>query len=255
MSAVLSLARHTVLDAMRERAFLVLGGFAVMLFLASRLLSPLALGEAERVTIDLGVGALGAVGFLLLVLLGTRMLHREIDRKTILMLLAKPIRREEFIFGKFLGLAGVLGLSLGGMLLLLAAVMAASGYSLSPALLAAGYFAWLELVVMAAVTMLLTCLTSPVLATFFLVSLFIIGHLAGSLLELAGLLPGSLVSLALEGLFLILPRLDLFSYTLEVFHRVHVPSEQLLWATLYAGVYSAAVLAIGSVIFRRREFS
>lgn len=255
MTAIWSLARHTILDAMREKAFLALVGFAILLLGASRLLAPLALGEGYRLTVDLGLGGIALIGFLLLVVLGTRMVHREIDRKTILILLAKPLRREAFVVGKFLGLAGVTGLSVAVMVLLLAAVMAVSGYPLTFALLAAGYYAWLELVVMAALTMLLTCFTSPVLATFFLLGLFVTGHLAGSLLEFAEMLPGALAAGVLEGVFLVVPRLDLFSYTLEVIHRQAVTPERLMWATLYALVYSAAVLVVASFVFRRREFS
>lgn len=255
MTAVWSLARHTILDAMREKAFLVLVGFAVLMLAASRLLAPLALGEGDRLTVDLGLGGIAAMGFLLLVVLGTRMVHREIDRKTILMLLAKPIRRETFVVGKFLGLSGVAGLSVAVMLLVLCGVMLLSGYAVTPALFAAGYYAWLELVVMSALTMLLTCFTSPVLATFFLLGLFVTGHLASSLLEFAEIVPGAIAERLVEGAFLVLPRLDLFSYTLEVIHQKTVAAEPIVWATLYTVVYCAAVLAAASAVFRRREFS
>jgi ABC-type transport system involved in multi-copper enzyme maturation permease subunit len=255
LTAALSLARHTFADALRERAFLTLGIFLLVLLAASRLLNPLALGEGRRVTIDLGLGAIAVFGFLLVMLLGTRMVQREIDSKTILMILAKPIRREEFVIGKFLGLLSVLSVSLMGMMLLLAGVLLVSGYEFGWSLAVAGYFALLELIVLAAVTMLLTAFTSSVLSTFFLIGIFVAGHLATSLTDLARLLPAEGIGKMVTAIFYILPRLDLFSYTLEVVHGTAVPASQLLYATLYAVVYSIAILFCAVLIFRTREFS
>ncbi len=255
MTAVLSLARHTFLDALREKALLVLGLFGATLLVLSRLLSPLALGEARRVTLDVGLGLIAACGFLLIAVLGTRMVHKEIDRKTILVLLAKPIRRVEFLTGKFLGLVGVVAVAVGGMTLLLAGVLALSGYAVDGSLAVAGYYAFLELFVLAALTMVLMAFTSPVLATFFLVGLLIVGHLATSLIDLAALLPDPAAGRVLRLVFYLLPRLDLYSYTLEVVHGAAVSSAQLLWATTYALAYAAGALLLGLVVFRAREFS
>ena len=255
MAAVGSLARHTFLDAFRERAFLVLGIYGLVMLGASRLISPLALGEGRRVTIDLGLGGVALFGFLLIALLGTRMVHKEIDSKTILMILAKPIRRGEFILGKFFGLIAVVGVSLIGMTILLAGILALSRYSFDATLLIASYYAFLELVIVAAVAMLLTAFTSPVLATFFLLGLFIVGHLSSSLIDLAQMLPSPATGYLLKGLFFILPRFDLFSFTLEVVHGMPIAATAVLWATLYAGVYSAGALLIAILAFRGREFS
>lgn len=255
MTAVISLARHTFMDALRERAFLVLGIFALVMLAVSNLLSPLALGEGRRVTLDLGLGCIALFGLLLITLLGTRMVQKEIDRKTILVLLAKPIRREEFILGKFVGLVAVVGVSLVGMICLLAAVMALSGHSLNATLAVAGYYAFLELAVMAALAMLLTAFTSPVLSTFFLLGLFVAGHLSTSLIEMARLLPNPAVAKVLNVAFYILPRLDLYSYTLEVVHGLPVDAAQILWATLYTLVYSLGLLFLAVLAFRSREFS
>ncbi len=255
MTAVYSLARHTFADAFRERAFAVIGLFLVVMLAAARLLNPLALGEGRRVTIDLGLGTIALFGFLMVMLLGTRMVQKEIESKTILLILAKPIRRDEYVIGKFLGLVSVLSASLIGMMVLLAGVLLISGYEFSGSLIVAGYFAWLEFVVLAAVAMLLTAFTSPVLSTFFLLGVFVAGHLAGSLTEFARMLPQTGAEQLIKALFVLLPRLDLFSYTLEVIHGTPVTLLQIGWASLYALVYSAGALLFAVLIFRTREFS
>lgn len=255
MRPLLTLARHTVLDAMRERAFVTLAVFALLMLAASRVVVPLALGEERRVTLDLGLGMLSLFGFLLVLFLGTRMVQKEIDRKTILLLLAKPIRRTELILGKYAGLAAVLAISVGGMVAALALVLLSAGHSFGWSLAVAGYCALLELWVVAALAMLLTAFSSPVLATFFLVGIYIAGHLASSLLEAAQMVPSALGTILLKGVFLVVPRLDLFSYTLEVVHGMPVRGVELLWATIYAVLYVAGAILASVLIFRRREFS
>jgi len=255
MSAVFSLARHTFLDALREKAFLLLGLFGAIMLMLSRLLNPLALGEGRRVTLDIGLGLIAICGFLLITVLGTRMVHKEIDRKTILLILAKPIRRIEFLAGKFLGLVGVLAVTIAGMTLLLAAVMALSGYRVESSLAVAGLYAFLELFVLAALAMVLIAFTSPVLATFFLVGLYVVGHLATSLIDLAAMLPDPSAGRIVQVVFYLLPRFDLYSYTLEVMHGAAVSGQQLLWGGAYAAAYAGGALLLALVVLRAREFS
>jgi Cu-processing system permease protein len=252
---ILSLARHSFVGALRERAFLVLLLYLAAIVTTAGLIGPLALGENRRVTIDVGLSAVELFGFLLIALLGGRMVQTEIDRRTILVLLAKPIHRAEFLLGKFLGLVSILGVSLAGMLALLAGVMAACGLHPDAMLLEAGYFAFLELVVVAALAMLLTVFTSPVLASFFLVGLYIAGHLGPSLLELGHMMSHALLGQLVAATLWLLPRLDLYGHTLQVVHGVRATPAQLGWAAAYAVLYPAGILLLALAAFRRREFA
>jgi len=253
--AVLSLARHTLVDAFRERAFRGLSLFLLVLLGVARLIGPLALGEGRRITLDVGLTLITLFGLFLILTLGTRSVQKEVEQKTILMLLARPVRRGEFVLGKFFGSVAVVATGLSGMLAILAGVLLLSGYEFNGSLAVAGYYAFLELVIVSALSMLLTVFTSPVLAAFFLLGLFVAGHLAPSLLEMARLLPGGAAARALESLLLVVPRLDLYRYGAEVVHGIRAPASQVAWATLYAGLYSAAALLLGILAFRRREFS
>jgi len=104
MMRILAIARNTVREAVRERLMLVLGLFGFALLLGSQALSPLALGEGRKVVIDFGLAGSMLLATLLSVFLGASLLHKELERRTVYSILAKPIGREEFILGKFLGL-------------------------------------------------------------------------------------------------------------------------------------------------------
>jgi len=255
MTAVLSLARHTLIDALRERLLRTLGLFLVLLLVAARLAGPLALGEGRRVALDLGLGLLSLFGFLLVLLLGTRMVQKEVEGRTILLLLARPVRRIDFLLGKFVGLLAVVAIGLAGMLLILAAVLALSGYGLDASLGVAGYYAFLELVIVSSLALLLTACSSPLLAAFLLLALYVAGHLIHSLLEMARLVSQPALAQALKGAFYLLPRLDLYSCTLQVVHGTRLSGGEVLWGTTYAVLYAAGVLGVALLIFRAREFS
>jgi len=255
MMAVATLARHTLLDALRERVFRLLFAFLIVLMAAAYLVKPLALGEGRRVTIDLGLTVLSLSGLLLIVMLGTRLLQKEVEHRTMLLLLARPVHRWQVLLGKFCGLLGVVGLVTIGMLAILAAVMWLAGYPVGSPLWAAGYFAFLELGILCAWSLLLTAFTSSALSGFFLIGLFVAGHLAPSLIETAALLPSAWARLLLTGTFRLLPRFDLYNRSLEVVHGLPAGAAETLWATVYALLYAAAALLMAYLLFRHREFS
>jgi len=247
MTPILSLAHHTLLDALRERLLRTLALFLAVLLLAARLVGPLALGEGERVTRDLGLGLLSLFGFLLVLLLGTRMVQKEVEGRTILLLLARPLRRGEFLFGKYLGLLAVVGTGMAGMLAILAAVLALSGYGVDGALALAGLYAFLELAIVSALALLLAACSSPLLAAFLLLALYVAGHLIHGLLEMARIVTQPALAQALRAAFYLLPRLDLYGGA--------APLGALPWAAAYALLYATGLILLALIAFRRREFS
>jgi Cu-processing system permease protein len=247
MTPILSLAHHTLLDALRERLLRTLALFLAVLLLAARLVGPLALGEGERVTRDLGLGLLSLFGFLLVLLLGTRMVQKEVEGRTILLLLARPLRRGEFLFGKYLGLLAVVGTGMAGMLAILAGVLALSGYGVDGALVLAGLYAFLELAIVSAVALLLAACSSPLLAAFLLLALYVAGHLIHGLLEMARIVRQPALAEVLRAAFYLLPRLDLYGGTASL--------GALPWAAAYALLYATGLILLALIAFRRREFS
>jgi len=115
MRRALAITRNTVREVLRERVVLVLGLFGLALAVGAQGLSPLALGEGRRIVIDFGLAGASLLATLLAIFLGSTLLHKELDRRTIYAVMAKPIRREEFLLGKFLGLWATTGLLLAGM--------------------------------------------------------------------------------------------------------------------------------------------
>ncbi|MBU6429094.1 MAG: ABC transporter permease subunit, partial [Cyanobacteria bacterium REEB65] len=108
MSKILNLAANTFREAIRDRVLNAALVFAVALIGAGVLLGTLSIGQDQKIVKDLGLAAMEIFGVAIAVFMGTSLLHREADKRTIFIVLAKPVRRVEFMLGKFLGLGATL---------------------------------------------------------------------------------------------------------------------------------------------------
>ena len=98
------LASHAFLEAVRQRVFLFTTLLAGVLVAASLWLRELDCGGAElKFVADFGHGALVLFGSVLTILTTVQLLGGELENRTVLPVLARPVRRSEFICGKFLG--------------------------------------------------------------------------------------------------------------------------------------------------------
>ncbi len=255
MRVVTALAKNTFIEAVRDKILYLLLFFGVFLFGASQLLSPLALGEARRVTLDVGLVAISVFGCLITVFVGHQLIFREVERKTLYFVFARPLRRSHFVWGKFLGLFAVLALSVIVMLLLLGCVLLAAGHEVDAALLQAGLFLLLEMSVLSAIAMLVASFTSPILAGVLTLSAFVIGHASGDLAEFMGRAGNPVLQRVIEGVSWIVPRLDLFNETLPVLAGTGWTGQEILLGLAYGLTYTLACLLLAGVILEKREFT
>ena len=99
-----AIAGITFKEAKRDRILYLLFFFAALGIAASRVLAILTVGDRIKIIKDVGLASIGLFGVLMAILIGTGLVYKEIDKKTIYTLLAKPLHRSEFILGKFVGL-------------------------------------------------------------------------------------------------------------------------------------------------------
>jgi ABC-type transport system involved in multi-copper enzyme maturation permease subunit len=250
----LAIALNTFRETRRDRAQWVLLLYAAILVGSAYVLSPLALGEGYRVTRDLGLAALSVVGLLLIVLLGGGLVHKEIERRTILTVLAKPIRRSEFLAGKYLGLLSMVGSVFLSMVAVLALVLWLKEGRVEPAVLWAAGFTFGEFAIMTAVVVSFSAFVSPVLSAVFSFAVFVSGHFAEDLLRFADKAPSEAMAFLARGLYWCLPHLELYNLRAEAAYGIVPDPGRLAAALAYTVLYTTALLIAGSVIMSRREF-
>jgi Cu-processing system permease protein len=253
MKRVLAIARNTIREAVRERLVLVVALFGLALVIGAQALSPLALGEGRKVVIDFGLAGSMMLATLLAVFLGSSLLHKELERRTIYSILAKPVRREEFLIGKFLGLWITTSLLLVAMAGIVAAVVTVIYKSTPATMTGALLLSVLELGIVTAVVVLFSSFTTPALTAFFGVSAVVVGHFAEDLRYFASQGTPWVRALA-DGIYWVLPHLDVFNARGLVVHGLAVEPERMLFAFGYGLLYMGGLMAFAGTVFRRREF-
>jgi ABC-type transport system involved in multi-copper enzyme maturation permease subunit len=248
------IARNTFREATRDRVLAGVVAAGIVLLLATQALSPLALGEGQRLTVDLGLSSISLFGLLIVLLVGTSLVAKEIERRTIYNLLARPISRPTYLIGKWLGLSSALWVVAGALafaLWLLLCVRGAAGNG--PAVLEAAYLAALELTVVTSLAVLFSALSTPVLSALYTLGFYCAGQWSYDLRAFAKHSAAPLDSV-LGFAANALPNLPLFNMrTLASAGDVTTPLHLGL-ATLYAAVYCGCVLCLASAAFESRDF-
>src|SRR5688572_16313507 len=91
-------------ESVRDRVFYNLVLFAVLLISASILIGQLTAGQDVKIIKDLGLAATSLFGLFIAIFVGISLVSKEVDRRSVYALFAKPVRRSEFILGKYAGL-------------------------------------------------------------------------------------------------------------------------------------------------------
>jgi ABC-type Na+ efflux pump permease subunit len=253
MNAIL-IAQNTFREAIRDRvlAGVVIAG--IVLLAVTVIARPLAMGEGTRLTVDLGLSSITFLGLLVVLMVGTSLVAKEIERKTIFNLLSRPIARPVYLVGKWAGLSGALwavALALGLSLWVVLALLG-HGRTVAP-LLEAVCLAGLELTVVTAIAVMFSALSTPVLSSLYTLGFYLAGECADDLRRIAEQVPGPLAAF-LGFSANLLPNLSLFNMRSLAASGETTTVLHLGVAAAYALCYCACVLALGAAAFESRDF-
>ena len=251
---VSGVALNTFRESIRDKVLVTLIVFAVLVMGSARVIQPLALGEEAKVIKDLGLSAITLFCVLIAILVGGRIVYKEVEKRTIYIMLAKPVRRWEFILGKYLGLMAVLAVSLVVMTAAFYAILLVMGVGVELPLLLAVLMTFFELAILTAVAVLFSTFSTPITGAVFTFAVYFVGHLTRDLKLLAAMSPSVVVKVVSQFLYYVLPNLSNFNIRGEVVYGAVLDPYALLLSGLYALVYTATLLLISTAIFNRKEF-
>ena len=192
---------------------------------------------------------------LIAVLIGTGLVYKEIDKKTIYTLLAKPISRWQFLLGKFLGLVSILFVLTASMAVIFLVVVFAHTSKIEGGLILAVLFIFLELVLVTAVAMLFSCFSTPILSSVFTLSFYVIGHFSWGLADAHR----KVALRARQGrparpLRRSFPTSRISTSRPTSSTACQIPAQVLRYSALYGLAYTLFILALAMLIFRKRDF-
>ncbi|MGB2905681.1 MAG: ABC transporter permease [Candidatus Aminicenantaceae bacterium] len=249
-----AIALNTFREAIRDRILYLLLFVAVVSLVFSRLLALLTVGDRVKIITDVGLASLSLFGALMAILIGTGLVYKEIDKKTIYTLLAKPIHRWQFLLGKFFGLILVLFVMLSLMSLIFILILLLHSGKLEWGMFVGLAFIFLEMCLITAVALLFSCFSTPILSTIFSLAFYVIGHVSWGLETLIGKLNSGFAKAVARVFYTLIPDLENFNFKTEIVHHLPIPPQVFLYATLYGLCYTAFVLALAMLVFRRRDF-
>ena len=257
MNKIGVIALNTFRESVRDRLLYNLVLFVLILVGASVFISELSVNEETKFIATLGLSSMLVFGALIAIFIGVGLVYKEIDRRTIYNLLAKPVHRHEFIIGKYLGLCLTLLVNSAVMLVAieLALMYVNRGFTaLQWPVLMAGLFVYLELAVLVAIALMFSSFSTPLLAALFTFALYVIGHFSSDLKLAAALSQSAMVRALLNFFYYLVPNLRNFNFIADASHGVTVEPARAAWAIAYALVYIGILLSAAVLIFQRRNF-
>lgn len=248
------IATNTFREAVRDRVLYNLIAFALLMTGAAVLVGQISIDIEKLVVINLGLTAVSLFGVVIAIFIGIGLVSKEIEKRTLYTVLSRPVKRWEFIAGKFYGLAGTLIVNTLCMAVgVFAALAFVSQFQKSDStVLVALYFIVLQFVMITALALLFSTFSSPLLAAVFAFSLFVIGTFAEDLRGFAKLAHGIARWLA-TGAAYIVPNFSALNVINQAAHGQGVSPELIVYNTIYALFYTLAVLSGAVLIFERRN--
>lgn len=253
MNAMLVVAQNTYREILRDRILYGLIVFAVMLILLSLALGTLSFTEQARITVDFGFTAIHLSAVILAIFVGSTLVGREIEKKTIMTLLVRPISRTQFIIGKSLGLMGVILVSILFFALVLVGILFAVNQPLNWTFIIGLYGVILEAILLLSVTLFFGCFASPMLSVSFSIGIFLIGHWLDSLIYFTSRSESVWFSNFGKVVSQIIPNLEYFNWRALFVYNTTLAVGQIGWVSLYALAWSAFLIALATTILSNRD--
>ena len=256
MSRVLTVARNTFREAVRDRVLYNLVFFALLMMAAAVIVGQISMDIETVVMISLGLSAISLIGLLIAVFTGVGLVSKEIDKRTLHAVLARPLQRWEFLLGKFTGLVMTLAVNTAAMAAGLFLALLVVKHSLvrgDSVVLVAVFLILLKLMLVVALAMLFSCFTSPLLAILFTGGIYVAGLFVSELrsLQVTNLTPQMQKFFAV--ISYILPNFGNYDVMGAAAHGRGIAGRLVIYNTLYTLLYCALVLAAASVIFSRKD--
>lgn len=255
MGKIIAIALNTFRESIRDRIFYSLLFFAVVLILFSMVLGNLTIGDPLKIIKDFGLGSISIVGTLIAIFVGIGMVYKEMEKKTIFLILSKPLARWQFLIGKYCGLSLTILVEVVVMSLFLFILCYLYSRDVPWALLYAIVPIYFEILLILAIAFFFSTFSTSFLSGMFTLSIFIIGHLTRDLKNIAETTEDSLLQGLSNAMYYVLPNLEFLNFKTRVVHHLSITLAEVMFSLTYALFYTIAVLLIGIFIFQRRDIS
>ncbi len=247
-----TVARITLKEGFRDKVYLSFLFFAVVLLFLSIFLGMLVVGDPAKVIADFGMAIISLFSLLMVIFVGGGSLMKEIQKKTALVVLSKPITRGEFILGKIVGIWMEAVLNVFAMSLLLFLLVASRGSIMWGIFVQAGLLS-LEMGVLSSICILFYTFPTYFLSMLFTLSFYIVGHLAPTIEKASRTIETAWLRDLTRWVSYLIPNLEYFNLKNQVIYGLHVPASFFIKSFLYFFLLFFIFTSLAIFSFRKRE--
>jgi ABC-type transport system involved in multi-copper enzyme maturation permease subunit len=254
-------------ESVRDKVLYNLVAFAILLIGASYLIGQLTAGQDVKIIKDLGLAATSIFGLFIAIFIGIGLVSKEVEKRSIYSLLAKPISRRQLVIGKYTGLLLTLAVNLAVMAIALYAVLGYIAWmsgpgaekawerpALDPAMLRAFLLTFDELAIVTAIALFFSTFSTPLLSAALTFGFFIAGRFSTDLRNFDQAVSSKAAAGLARALYWVLPNLGSFDVRAQVVHGQAVSTGYVLLMTGYSGLYIGALIVAATLVFSRRDF-
>lgn len=253
MRKIYYIAQNTFLELIRDKVLYGLLTFSILIIAATYYISELSYGYRDRIIKDLGLVIITLLGSAISIFIGCTMLGKEIDKKTLLTLLSKPVSRTQIILGKYAGLSAILAISLLVMGGTLCIMIVCIGESLNLLLLVSMILIFVELSLIAALAIFYSTILSPTVSLFVTVCTYILGYFNDLLKHANETMPEGIQTSILYGLSFIFPNLNNFDISMQLANNMPIVWDFVFHSILYGLLYICCLLIAATLLFKYRS--
>lgn len=249
-----SLALNGFREARRNRVSVVVAAFAIGLLAASTLVTQVTLYSYERVLTDVGLGAMSFAVILLAIFLSSGLLAKEIEKRTIFLMVSKPVSRTQFLLARFAGIMLTLAAIIIAMGLVFWLEVRISGFHLRESQVAEMGMLWFEALVVSAIGFAISANSSQTVSAVVATGLYFAGHLDPDIYSLSQASHSMLMQHMGKAVYYVIPNLARLNFRPMAAYQLSVSGGQFVSSAFYGCAYAAALLAIAAIVFSRRDF-
>jgi len=262
MGKIAAIAANTFKEAIRDKILYGFLFFAVMLILFSLVLGQLSIDQQIRCTLDIGLAGISFFSVLISIFLGITLLYKEIEKRTIYPVLAKPVSRTVYLIGKFLGLGAVMSVQIALMVIVFLGVLLSQNGHLTMGILFCVVLIFIETLLIISMALFFTSFSSPFLSGIFCLGIFAAGRNVNLIAELGKHKSMQWMTPLLDGITAVLPNLYLFypggkivDSSWATVHEQFVSTGYMASTIAYGLLYTGAFLALSILLLGKRDFT
>lgn len=252
---MLNIAKNTFKEIVRNRFLYLILFFAFVFIIFSLALWKLTISNTEnKVIVDFGLAMIEIFGLIWVLFVGSQLLFKEVEGKTIFLILSKPIKRQDFILGKFFGFSATIALIIAFQAILFLGVLFLKGIDVSYLILWALFFTFLKLEILLAIVFFFSTFMSNIMTIMVSLMCYLIAHSFSTLLDMFARMWDLMLFRAIQGLQLLFPPMQALNIKDVIGGFSDFPIQFFLFNSFYSLLYITLILFFATRIFTKRNF-